>query len=137
MKNLLAWLGAGLIGASAPVFASSPALTQSTSTFSIVLFADGYDLDSTSTIYCDTGATYPSGTVAACSTGSAAGDGWITVAGYGNVVVVVDVDAVDNNITTVVEARYRNASPVTTDTITISDAFDIISAAGGPAFVFD
>src|SRR3989304_388805 len=135
MKKLALWLSVALIGVFA--LSSRPVATQSTSTNSIVLFADAYDLDSTTTIYCDTGATYPTGTVAACSTGSAAGDGWITVSGYGNVAVIVDVDAVDNNITVVVEARYRNASPVTTDTITIADAFDIISAAGVQTFVLN
>ena len=135
MKKLALWLSVALIGVFA--LSSRPVATQSTSTNSIVLFADAYDLDSTTTIYCDTGATYPTGTVAACSTGSAAGDGWITVSGYGNVAVIVDVDAVDNNITVVVEARYRNASPVTTDTITIDDAFDIISAAGVQTFVLN
>ena len=135
MKKLTLWLSAALIGVFA--LSSRPVATQSTSTNSIVLFADAYDLDSTTTIYCDTGATYPTGTVAACTTGSAAGDGWITVSGYGNVAVIVDVDAVDNNITVVVEARYRNASPVTTDTITIADAFDVISAAGVQTFVLN
>jgi len=135
MKKLTLWLSAALIGVFA--LSSRPVATQSTSTNSIVLFADAYDLDSTTTIYCDTGATYPTGTVAACTTGSAAGDGWITVSGYGNVAVIVDVDAVDNNITVVVEARYRNASPVTTDTITIADAFDVISAAGTQTFVLN
>src|SRR3990172_1505074 len=135
MKKLALWLSVALIGVFA--LSSRPVATQSTSTNSIVLFADAYDLDSTTTIYCDTGATYPTGTVAACSTGSAAGDGWITVSGYGNVAVIVDVDAVDNNITVVVEARYRNASPVTTDTITIADAFDVISAAGTQTFVLN
>jgi len=135
MKKLTLWLSAALIGVLA--LSSRPVATQSTSTNSIVLFADAYDLDSTTTIYCDTGATYPTGTVAACSTGSAAGDGWITVSGYGNVAVIVDVDAVDNNITVVVEARYRNASPVTTDTITIADAFTVISAAGTQTFVLN
>src|SRR3990172_5213201 len=114
MKKLALWLSVALIGVFA--LSSRPVATQSTSTNSIVLFADAYDLDSTTTIYCDTGATYPTGTVAACSTGSAAGDGWITVSGYGNVAVIVDVDAVDNNITVVVEARYRNASPPITRT---------------------
>src|SRR3990167_2903333 len=135
MKKLTLWLSAALIGVFA--LSSRPVATQSTSTNSIVLFADAYDLDSTTAIYCDTGATYPTGTVAACTTGSAAGDGWITVSGYGNVAVIVDVDAVDNNITVVVEARYRNASPVTTDTITIADAFDVISAAGTQTFVLN
>src|SRR3990172_9762472 len=93
MKKLALWLSAALIGVLA--LSGRPVATQSTSTNSIVLFADAYDLDSTTTIYCDTGATYPTGTVAACSTGSAAGDGWITVSGYGNGAGVVGVGGVD------------------------------------------
>jgi len=111
------------------ILASPTVETQSTSTTSIVLFPDATDITSLTNIFCDTGSTYPADTVLACTTGSAADDGFIDVAGFGNVVIVVDVDAVDDTIDVDVEARYRDQTTPGTDTQLIH-SFTSITTAG-------
>lgn len=85
---------------------------QSSRLREVVLF-DNYDLNSTSFVYCDSGGP-PTGV--ACSTGSAAGDGWITVQSEADKAVMVEIIAltVTGGIDFVIEGRLRNSGALGT-----------------------
>jgi hypothetical protein len=89
-----------------------------------------FDIASTSFVYCDTG-DIPA-QMSACSTGTAANDGWLPIGGNKDPMIAILTSAISvtGTLEATIEVRYFNDNSTKTTAITIFD-FASIDAADG------